>query len=330
MAWGQSNMGRALDANTSHDGNYPSYDTTTTTGYIPILFAKKMLRKFYAQSAYELISNTDYEGEIKKQGDQVVISRAPDMTIDDYEVGLDIDYEVPVSTAVTLNIDTAKYWAFRIDDIDKVATHLPLMNEFTSNAAQQLQVTIDTDCLAVWAAGADSDNVGATAGAISGDINLGVTNTPVTIGLGETDPTNHLVACNQVLDEQNIEQQGRFVVAPSAYIARLKISDLKSADITGDSTGVIRSGVVGMVDRFLVIQNNNLPSGGGTATDEFQMIFGTKEALTFAMQLTESETLRIPTSFGDYARGLAVYGKQVVQPKALGMSVVNFSTHIVT
>src|SRR6056297_1153079 len=106
-------------------------------------------------------------------GDQVIIRKAPQMTVDDYTVGGTISYETPTAPFVELNIDTAKYWAYQIDDVDELASDLPLMNEFTSNAAQQLQVTIDTDTLAYWATGADAANQGTTAGAISGNIDLG-------------------------------------------------------------------------------------------------------------------------------------------------------------
>lgn len=46
---------------------------------------------------------------------------------------------------------------------------------------------------------------------------------------------------------------------------------------------------------------------------------GTKEALTFANQLVKTESIRLQESFGDAMRGLAVYGRAVVQPKALAM-----------
>jgi hypothetical protein len=39
--------------------------------------------------------------------------------------------------------------------------------------------------------------------------------------------------------------------------------------------------------------------------------------MTFAAQLTKTETIRIPDSFGDYMRGLAVYGRAVVQDTAM-------------
>lgn len=91
--------------------------------------------------------------------------------------------------------------------------------------------------------------------------------------------------------------------------------------MTGDSQAVLRSGVVGMIDKFMVIRSNNLP--WDATNKNSTVLFGNKEACTFAMQLTKNETIRIQNSFGNYVRGLAVYGKGVVQPKALGVGIVH-------
>lgn len=246
------------------------------------------------------------------------------MTINNYEVGGTITYEQPTSTAVTLNIDTAKVWAFKIDDIDELQSDMALMNEFTSAAAAQLEVKIDQDVLAVWSAGADAANKGTTAGALTGMINLGTAGagTGVAISGGEAGTAlNFILDANQTLDEQNIPDQGRYIVLPSWYISKLKSGVLRRADVTGDSTAVLRSGVVGMIDKFMVIRSNNLP--WDATNKNSTVLFGNKEACTFAMQLTKNESLRIQNSFGEYVRGLAVYGKGVVQPKALGVGIVH-------
>ena len=316
---------------TDYDGqgnDYPSYASSGTTGYIPVLFAKQMLKNFYATSAYPLIANTEYEGQIKNVGDSVIIRKAPILAIGDYEVGKPITYQVPTSTSVELNIDTAKYWAYRVDDIDELQSDIPLMREFSAAAAKQLEVTIDADCLSTWSAGAATYNKGATAGEISKNINLGTAGAGngVAITGGESgNAVDFIMSCNQVLDEQNIPSEGRWIVLPSWYITMLKTGVLRRADVTGDGTGVIRSGVVGMIDKFMVIRNNNLPWDGTNKNSS--ILFGTKEALTFAMQLTKTDTLQIQDQFGQYIRGLAVYGKTVVQPTALGVGIVHYGAN---
>jgi hypothetical protein len=317
---------------TDYDGlgtDYTNYSSNNTTNnYIPVLFAKNMLRNFYETSSYPLISNTEYQGQIKNVGDSVIIRKAPTLNIGNYEVGGSITYQIPTSTAVELNIDTAKYWAFRLDDIDELQSDLGLMKEFSAAASKDLEKAIDTDCLSTWVAGAATYNKGATAGQISRNINLGTSGAGngVAITGGESgNAVDFIMSCNQVLDEENIPSEGRWIVLPSWYITMLKTGVLRRADTTGDSSGVIRTGVVGMIDKFMVLRNNNLPWDGTNKNSS--ILFGTKEALTFAMQLTKTDTLQIQNSFGTYVRGLAVYGKAVVQPSALGVGIVHYGAN---
>ena len=302
---------------------YTSYASDGTPKYIPIVWSKKMLRNFYEMTCFGEIANTDYEGEIKNQGDKVMIRKIPEITINDYTVGGTLTYQVPSVANTELPIDQAKSWSFRLDDIDKVQSDLPLMDKFAADAGERLKIAIDTDILEFMVGDADSSNRGATAGAVSSAINMGATGTNGgnAVSITKSTATEAVVDMNNVLVEANIPSENRWVVVPAWFCANLKKSDLKQADVTGDSTGVIRSGVVGMIDRTKIIQSNLLYSATeGTAT-LFYVLFGTKEALTFAMQLTKTESLLIPDSFGTYMRGLAVYGRKVVQPTAMGEMV---------
>jgi hypothetical protein len=300
---------------------YTSYASDKTSGahFTPQVWSRKMLRNFYASTAFMEVANTDYEGEIKGQGDSVKIRHTPAITINDYTIGGTLTYQVPSEASIELNIDQAKSWSFRLDDIDKVQSDLPLMDRFAADAGERLKIAIDQDCFEEVVGDADSSNKGNSAGAISGGIAMGATGTNggSAVSVTKTNATEKVVDANTVLDEANIPSENRWIVLPAWWCANLKKSDLKQADITGDGTGVIRSGVIGMVDRTKVIQSNNLYTATeGTATLTYALA-GTKEAMTFALQLTKTESLLIPTSFGTYMRGLAVYGRKVVQPTAL-------------
>lgn len=312
-------VSRALDAATSYDGDYPSYNSAGDSRFVPTVWSKKMLRNFYETTAFMECANTDYEGEIKNQGDTVVIRTTPSITINDHTVGMTLTYEVPESDDLELAVDQAKSWSFRLDDIDKVASDLPLMEKFAADAGERLKISIDRECFEEIVGDADSDNRGASAGAISGNIDMGATGTNggSAVSITATNATDTIVDMNTVLDEQNIPSENRWVCIPAWFAAKLKKSDLKQADITGDATGVIRTGVIGMIDRTKVIQTNTLYHVTEGTAELFYIMAGTKEAMTFAMQLTKTESLRIPDAFGDYMRGLAVYGRKVVQPTAL-------------
>lgn len=58
---------------------------------------------------FAAISNTDYQGLIKDQGDTVIIRTTPTLTINDYQKGQKLNYERPESTALELLINKGKY-----------------------------------------------------------------------------------------------------------------------------------------------------------------------------------------------------------------------------
>ena len=69
-----------------------------------------------------------------------------------------------------------------------------------------------------------------------------------------------------------------------------------------------------MVDRFRVYVSNNLSTTAGVSSG----LYGHPKAIAYASQFTNTENVRLESSFGDGVRGLAVYGYKVVLPTALG------------
>lgn len=256
--------------------------------------------------------------EFKNKGDSIKIRKTPDITVGTYTVGGTISYQHPADDSLEMVIDQALYTAFRCDDVDKVQTDMDLVNMYANDSAKQLDITVDTDVLSVMGLGADASNQGATAGAISGNIDLGVPAT-ASIAITSTNAVDYIVYLNQVLDEANIPSEGRFVVIPAWFSTLLKTGDLKRADITGDGSGLIRTGLIGRVDRTDVYVSNNLKHQTEGANEAFYVVAGTKDATSFALQLSKSDTLPIPDSFGQYWRSLYVYGRKVTNPVALSM-----------
>jgi hypothetical protein len=51
-------------------------------------------------------------------------------------------------------------------------------------------------------------------------------------------------------------------------------------------------------------------------------MFGHKDGITFATQMTKTENLRSVDTFGDIVRGLQVFGYKTLKPEAIGTAVV--------
>lgn len=287
---------------------------STTMRYIPVLYAGKLLVKYYDATVLSVITNTNYEGMIKKMGDTVYIRTRPDMTIRDYVKGQTLVNEQPESTSTSLLINKGKYWSFVTDDVDKIQTDIKtFIDEWTDDAAEQLKISIDTAILGDIYSSVHASNAGTTAGRLSGDINLGTAGNAVSID--KTSILDKIVDCGQVLDEQNVPESGRWFIMPPWACAMIKKSDLKDASLAGDATSIMRNGLLGMIDRFTLYKSNLL--SGTAATGEY-MLFGHNDATTFATQLVENKVLDNPNGFGTLHRGLQVYGYKVVKPEAMG------------
>jgi hypothetical protein len=300
-----------------------------TNGFIPEIWSGKLVEKFYASTVLAAISNTDYEGEIRNQGDRVKIRTKPTITIRDYLADGTLALERPEGSNVELYIGNGKYFNTILDDVMDVQSDLNALSIWSDDAAQQLKIKVDTDVLGGIKGAMVSANRGTTAGAITSSINLGATTTPLTTvarspSTGQVEILDVLLRLGQTLDEQNIPEEGRWIVMPVWAIAMLKFSDLRQAYLTGDNMSPLRNGKVGMVDRFTIYGSNLLPQGtaGGLAAGEYVFYAGHAHGLTFASQISKVETLRSELTFGTILRGLQVYGYQVVDGKALAQAVV--------
>jgi hypothetical protein len=292
--------------------------------FIPEIWSGKLIENFYDATVLSAISNTDYEGEIKSQGDTVNIRTTPNITIRDYVKGQNLTVENPDKPKLQLLIDKGEYFACVEDDIDKVQSDIKLMDQWSKDASEQMKVKIDQRVLTDILPDIAAINKGTAAGRISAAFNLGSAASPLTVtkdGVGGTTPvTDLIVDIGTVLDEANCPESGRFLVIPARMAGLIKKSELKDASLSGDSTSVMRNGRLGMVDRFTIYVSHNI----NVSSAKFSIIAGTKMGFTFASQMTEMETIRSETTFGDIIRGLQVYGYKVVKPEALAMSVVQF------
>jgi hypothetical protein len=308
---------------------HPDYSSSGTSKFIPEVWSKKILKKYYTNAIATAICNTDYEGEIKSQGDKVYIRTIPDITTFDYQKGMSLPKQRPESADVELAIDKGRGWNILLDDVDKVQSDLDLLNKWTGDAAQQMKIAVDSilfegiadGVLALASTDAGYHNFGSTAGAITAGFDLGVSGSPKQ--LTKTNIIDYIVDCGTVLDENNVPEDGRFMVLPAWAAGMIKKSDVKDASMMGDPKSIVRTGMIGGIDRFVVYTSNQIHTVAA-ATDAsgflcFYALFGTRDAVTFAAQLTKTESLRSTESFDTIVRGLMVYGYKVVKGQAIGV-----------
>lgn len=316
-------------------------DPAYSGSFIPTLWSGKLLAKFYQNTMLSEIANTDYEGELQNQGDTIRIRLAPSIQINDYEVGSNLQYEVPTPIFQDMQINKGKYFGVQVSDVLSYQADMDLMNMFTEDAAKQLKIEIENEVFfnSFVSEGPDAANEGTTAGEISEAYDLGNDTNPVDQSNADN-ILNTILRMSVVLDEQNVPEDGRWLVISPFDRQLLMRSNIAQADFTGDNSSTIRTGRIGTIDRFSVYVSNLLPradagrafvpglanpSDGATvssAKKRRMMVAGTNHAMSFAMTVNKTEPLRNQTDFGDIVRGLAIYGRKVVKPEALAISVV--------
>lgn len=317
----------------------PSYSGT----FIPTLWSAKLNAKFYAASTFADICNRDWEGDVKDIGDKVIINNIPDIAIRDYVVGGNLQYDVPRPNTIEMELNRGKSFSFAVSDVLEYQAKPKLMDMFTNDASEQMRTVMDSTCLYRTLLSSDiaAANRGATAGRRSASYNLGTDTAPVVLSTTAETTLDTILAMASVLDEQNIPESGRWLLIDPATRLRLMSTRLAQAQFMGDDKSLVRNGLIGSIDRFKVYVTNQLPykvngqtfwtSGDASETSIAGASHGTRvrllaaghmSGITFASQMSKTETLPNPTDFGKLVRGLQIFGHKVVKGDAITTAIV--------
>ena len=121
------------------------------------------------------------------------------------------------------------------------------------------------------------------------------------------------------LKDSNAVKAGKrpwVVINPLVESYLLQSTEFIGANNVADET--LREGAIGRIAGMDVLVSTNLTP----VSNNYYILAGTNDAITFASQLAKIESLRDKDSFSDLVRGLYLYGAKTVQPKALAKMVV--------
>jgi hypothetical protein len=320
-------------------GNLPSGN------FAPEIFSQKVLKFFRRASVAEDITNTDYTGEIENFGDTVNIMKEPTLTVTAYQRGSVVNPQDLADDQITLVVDKANAFAFKIDDIEERHSHVNFEALATSSGAYSLKKKFDANILQNL-----SDAAGIGASAVSGTTltttaaagDIGTANAPINV---ETDDNgiNMMLAMARLLDDQSVPEENRWFVAPPIFYQKAFQAGNKIAEvnITGDGTSPLRNGLamVGTLAGFRCYKSTALNSTGGidqvTLTDasatlatdasENVVLAGHISAMATASHIAKTEVVRSTESFSDVIRGLHVFGRKVLRQEAIVRGVIDFA-----
>jgi len=302
------------------------YNNLPSGNFTPEIFSQKVLKFFRRASVVEDITNTDYAGEIENYGDTVRIIKEPTITVSAYSRGAVVNPQDLADDQITMVVDQANAFAFKIDDIEERQSHVNFEALATSSGAFSLKRKYDANVLQAMADGAG--NTGTDFGTAASPINIYTASTK-----GDS-AVNMMLAMARALDDESIPEENRFFVAPPAFYEALFGAGAKFAEVqvTGDATSPLRNGLVmqGNIAGMNCYKSTALNNSGTDVvtitsqdtTNDFVVLAGHMSSTATASHIAKTEVVRSTDTFSDIVRGLHVFGRKVLRPEALVQGVV--------
>jgi hypothetical protein len=318
-------MAQYFEPSTDTDANFANSVAGQTNSYfLPAIYSKKVLNFFRKASVAEAITNTDYEGEISAFGDSVRIIKEPVISVSSYTRGSNTTATKLTDQEVNLVVDTANAFKFIVDDIETSMSHVNFKEVAASSAAYALRDAFDTAVIAAGFTGVSTSSPDHTLGTDSAThLGAGVYDGSGAVGLDVTDPLDLLARMAKLLDEQNVPEEGRWIVAPPSFYEQLSQSGSKLLSVDFNAgQGSIRNGLVtsGKLRGFSMYKSNNVATPSNA---DGKLLAGHMSAICTAQTITSTEVIRDPDSFGDICRGLHVFGAKVLRDEALVAAFYN-------
>jgi hypothetical protein len=275
------------------------------TNFIPEIWSKKLSIILDNSGVMMQCVNKDFEGEIKNSGDTVRIRSFGDVTVKTYSGS--ITYDELTSPTQSLLIDQKKYFAFKVDDVSKAQSNIDIMAGYLERAKVAIDLAKDSFLLAKHADVPSANTVGTETGPIA---------------LTSDNIYSNFVALGKALKNSNAVSKGQkpfIIINPDIEALLIQADEFIQASSQGEKT--LREGSIGKIAGLDVLVCTNLDA----VDSKYYVMAGTNNAVTFASQVVEVESLRLQDSFDTAVRGLYVYGAKTVVPNALAKLICTIS-----
>jgi hypothetical protein len=156
----------------------------------------------------------------------------------------------------------------------------------------------------------------------------GATALPTTV----VSPLQVIARMGRLLDQQQVDTQGRWLVVDPVFVELLKDEDSRLLNGDFGGSGLQNGLILNNLHGFRVFVSSNLPkvgTGAGTSGASAQssnfgvVVAGHDSAVASAQQITKTESYRDPDSFADIVRGMHLYGRKILRPEGIVVARYN-------
>lgn len=251
----------------------------------PEVWTELTNRNLNKELVFGALANRNYEGKIENYGSSIRVPSIGSVTVGDY-TGADITFQEDTGAYQTININKAKYFALKMDDVDKAQAIPGVIEALTEQAIYEMADVVDTELAKLYTKCKNK---------VSG-----------TIG---TDKVTHLILkLAAQMDKDNVPTANRWLVlSPEVYVEIIK--ELPQISTGENTLGINQSYYIGMYGGFQIFKSNNVQLTG----KKYHCMAGVSKGLTLAMQINKMEAGKFEKSFGEYVKGLQLFGCDVIE-----------------
>ena len=251
----------------------------------PEVWAELTNRNLNKQLVFGALANRNYEGKIENMGSSVRVPSIGSVTVGDY-TGADITFQEDTGAYQTININKAKYFALKMDDVDKAQAIPGVIEALTDQAIYEMADVVDTELAKLYAKCKSK-----VAGVI-----------------GTDKVSDKIIALAVKMDEDNVPTANRWlVISPEIYGQLIK--EVPTISKGENTLGINQSYFIGSWGGFTIYKSNNVQR----TAKKYHCMAGVSAGLTLAMQINKIEAGRFEKSFGEYVKGLQLFGCDVME-----------------
>lgn len=251
----------------------------------PEIWTELTNRNLNKNLVFGALANRKYEGKIENMGSSVRVPSIGSVTVGDY-TGADITFQEDTGAYQTININKAKYFALKMDDVDKAQAIPGVIEALTDQAIYEMADVVDIELAKLYAKCKSK-----VAGVI-----------------GTDKVSDKIIDLAVKMDEDNVPTANRWlVISPEIYGQLIK--EVPTISKGENTLGINQSYFIGSWGGFTIYKSNNVQR----TAKKYHCMAGVSSGLTLAMQINKMEAGRFEKSFGEYVKGLQLFGCDVME-----------------